>query len=945
MSIKLRKAIVSANKMALMMGSLGALSLAGSNVFAQDNPSADTGMEEEVVVLGIRGALQQSLDTKRNANAIVDAISSEDIGKFPDKNVADSLSRVTGVAITRDFGEGEKISVRGTDPSQNRTLLNGSAVASADWFVLDNPSRAFNYTLLPSNIVSSLEVYKSPQADIQEGSLGGTVYLKTRKPLDLDSNTVSLQAQGQYSDKSEEWDPQLSGMYSWKNNSETFGALISLTKQDRTVARDGIEALGFDRETIGDNEYWRAIAVGSAYFKQERERETALVSLQAKPTDNLDMSLNYLDSELSANNNNHNMVVWLQRNASLDHSTAIIDKDTIVGGTLEACSAENPNSAGSTTCSLESELAVINRESATETKSLDFDLNYEGQGFRVSAKVGTTEASGGTSKDNYTQYNQTLESVNFDARGETFQAQFFMPGGQEETSEDVLNRRLEWMQGTKRIMNDEETYFGADVEFDVEFGAINAIKFGVNHRNHDKGQVQHDFRYHWFVDGQHTDPENGPYFTGLAEGSQRWFYGENSPELNSYGDLHSGNYTPSDFLSGVSGANTQDSYPLIEGGLIDSELFNSSTYSDYGVKPYLRLSGNWDVNEKINAAFLKADFESENIRGDFGVRLVTTDVESTGWVHEGDPLAATLALHGDYDLLTAFAFPTDPNASGTTAEQVTVDHSYTSILPNVNAIFDISDDVIMRLSASRTMARPDYITIASQESFNVDNFGGSKGNPKLDPTYSNNFDLSYEWYFSDSSALTATYFYKDITGAATNGIITEERYDTESETFVPISFAAPVNGKGYEIDGLELGYQQEFGNFGVLANATVSDIDHNDERDPLLDSGVGLVRGHSNTMYNLTGYFENNFVSTRLSYNYRSEYYDGVSEFNSEVFSDGFGQWDASASFSVGDYVELVVEAVNLGDESIYKYHQEKHRFSKAYNNGRRFVIGANVKF
>ncbi|EEB76982.1 TonB-dependent receptor plug domain, putative, partial [marine gamma proteobacterium HTCC2148] len=107
---------------------------------------------EEVVVTGIRGSLQESLDTKRFAGSIVDAITAEDLGKFPDKNVADSLSRITGVSVTRGFGEGEKIAVRGTSPDQNRTLLNGAAVASADWFVLDNPSRAFNYTLLPSTI-------------------------------------------------------------------------------------------------------------------------------------------------------------------------------------------------------------------------------------------------------------------------------------------------------------------------------------------------------------------------------------------------------------------------------------------------------------------------------------------------------------------------------------------------------------------------------------------------------------------------------------------------------------------------------------------------------------------------------------------------------------------------------------------------------------------------
>lgn len=199
-------------------------------VFAADQAQA-TQQVEVIEIRGIRASQEANLNAKRYSGALVDVVTAEDIGKFPDKNVAESLSRITGVSVTRGFGEGEKIAVRGTDPSQNRTLLNGASVASADWFVLDNPSRAFNFTFLPSNVVSDLEVYKTPQADIQEGSLGGTVYLKTRKPLDLDANTASLQVQGQYSDVSEKWDPQLSGLYSWKNDADNFGILVSLTRE------------------------------------------------------------------------------------------------------------------------------------------------------------------------------------------------------------------------------------------------------------------------------------------------------------------------------------------------------------------------------------------------------------------------------------------------------------------------------------------------------------------------------------------------------------------------------------------------------------------------------------------------------------------------------------------------------------------------------------------
>ncbi|KKK89828.1 hypothetical protein LCGC14_2729180, partial [marine sediment metagenome] len=146
---------------------------------------------EVIQVRGIRGSVVKSLNTKRYSNAIVDAVTAEDIGKFPDQNVAESLQRITGVSISRNFGEGERVSIRGTSESQNRTLLNGQAVGSADWWTNSAANRGFNYTMLPSEIVSGLEVYKSPEADIDEGSIGGTVIVRTRKPLDLDANNIS----------------------------------------------------------------------------------------------------------------------------------------------------------------------------------------------------------------------------------------------------------------------------------------------------------------------------------------------------------------------------------------------------------------------------------------------------------------------------------------------------------------------------------------------------------------------------------------------------------------------------------------------------------------------------------------------------------------------------------------------------------------------------------
>ncbi len=367
------------NRPAFLHSSLAVLALTGAVGTAQVQAQGEQALEE-VVVTGIRSSLMESLDTKRYADSVVDAITAEDLGKFPDKNVADSLSRITGVSVTRGFGEGEKIAVRGTSPDQNRTLLNGAAVASADWFVLDNPSRAFNYTLLPSTIVSALEVYKSPQADIQEGSLGGTVMLRTRRPLDMDANSGVVQVQGMYSETSEEWDPNVSALYSWKNDAETLGFNISLTKQDRTLLREGQEVLGFQFQDFGMGPLWTPRAIGDAYFEQERERETALLTGQWRPTDNGEFTLTYLNSELDANNTNYNRYEWFNGQAG--------------GGTIDPTTAKRVGS-GVVSGSVDNNYAeyyVIDRVSYSETESLDLQYRHLFVNVTMDLRIGTTEA-------------------------------------------------------------------------------------------------------------------------------------------------------------------------------------------------------------------------------------------------------------------------------------------------------------------------------------------------------------------------------------------------------------------------------------------------------------------------------------------------------------------------------------------------------------------------
>lgn len=213
-----------------------ALAALPSAVAAQSSTdAAEEAASDSIVVTGIRASLRNAIETKRNANSIVDVISAEDVGKFPDRNVAESLSHVPGVSIDRRFGEGEKVAILGTDPALNRMLLDGHGLASADWGGNDNDpsSRTFNYSLLAPELVERLEVYKSPEARMEDGSLGGTVIVRTRRPLDLDANSVFGSVGYSYNDRADKGNIRASGLYSWKNRDETFGVLVAATYDKR----------------------------------------------------------------------------------------------------------------------------------------------------------------------------------------------------------------------------------------------------------------------------------------------------------------------------------------------------------------------------------------------------------------------------------------------------------------------------------------------------------------------------------------------------------------------------------------------------------------------------------------------------------------------------------------------------------------------------------------
>ncbi len=284
-----------------------------------------------VNVVGIRASLAASLATKRSADAVVDAVTATDIGKFPTTNVAEALALIPGVTLDHSMPATQRVSVDGLDPSLNISLLDGHPVAQAMWLFGDSPNRGFNFSLLPSELVSKVDVYKSPEARLPEGSLGGTIIMHTADPLGLKSNTVAGSISYNYNDLVSEGKPNASAFYSYKNDNSTFGVDVSAQHYEEVVSRQGMENYGYTpvsvlataASNLGNNYIQNQINSGAlkptdvmpnelsaANFNQVERRNGVFSNLQFRPSDSFEstLSLMYMVDNLA--NTNQSTYAW-----------------------------------------------------------------------------------------------------------------------------------------------------------------------------------------------------------------------------------------------------------------------------------------------------------------------------------------------------------------------------------------------------------------------------------------------------------------------------------------------------------------------------------------------------------------------------------------------------------------------------------------------------------
>lgn len=863
---------------------------------------------EPIIVTGIRESLKKSIDTKRIADTHVEVVTAEDIGKMPDKNVADSLGRVPGITLSTasgnegGFDENDRVSMRGTNPSLTQTLINGHTVSSGDWFVLDQTGlvgRSVSYTLLPSEVVGEIVVHKTAQAADVEGGVAGYVDIHTRKPLDFTKQlTGNVNAGFVYADLPGKTDPQFSGLVNWQNADKTFGVLVQAFYEERHLRRDGQETLFYEQikpdsplaQAHPDlaNVYYPG-ELGSVFFDQERKRKGGLVDFEFKPNDSLMFDLSAYDSKLNATNYNRNYLLW---------GTHFISQGTGEGPAPGYVIKDNTLVAASFPALSGTQYGVYDQisrpDEASESRFVNLDAEWRATDALVfKGKIGDTRGDGRTPTQDVGEYNAGIGSgAAWSIQGLGNPTQWNL--GSESPS---VPGTLSWIFGDQNVhVKDEENYAQLDAIYQIGAGSLTDLKFGGRYADHKR-------------------KSDGVIGQGPGAGA---FDAANAP---SGFQLY-----PSDWGNGLGGGGYPGAvwfYTAEQLAAFDSKYTNRDPVSRAD------WTADYSLKEKDSAGYMQLDFDGQGWSGNLGVRYVITkeDIVLNVGTSADTPGAITTSAFGPY-LPTAF------------------NNTYYDLLPSGNIKFDLTDEMLLRFAAAETMTRPDYSALAAPISLTFQpqapdgtTGAGTGSNPDLKPIKSTNYDMSYEWYYMPRAMFSASLFYMDLTSYIGYGHVTKS-FKTFNQNY-PDGFDAnyiltvPINSSG-SVKGMEFALEQPiFDNFGIALNYTYADGK---------ETGGGPLVGTSKNTYNASGYYENEHFSARLSYTYRSSFYSGLDR-STAYFQDGIGTLSASLQYKFNDMWSISLDGMNLNDPTLKYYALNQYQPRAFYDNGRQYYLTARFNF
>ena len=947
---------------------------------------------EVIEVSGIRASLASAMNEKRFKNNLVEVIDAEDIGKLPDQNLAEVLENITGIQITREAGVGTGVQIRGTDA--NRTEINGvSTVGSGAG------RSGIDFEDVSAAIIAGLEVTKSPDAKTIEGSVGGTINLKTIRPLQLNEQLAAFRVQGENSSLTTDsnFQPRISGTFgdNWDTDHGTIGIVISgsYAEQDVTAFRPRA-----DRDNIITSDSGVASAqsfdfLPIQFFVQdydnfEYETKNLVGTIEWAPNDNTKF---FFDAIINDQERLQESSRVQASGVSALNDVSVPDEfETINFGSLGGTNLGSIQAAlrGVIPVDLENDdddpnLRFSSDTNSRVTKSEIFRLGGEWQGekWSVFAEVASTSSDTTTPS-----FNTTLNFINpnapLDAGGANDNAVPF--------AYDLSGGAL-----TFGIADGAEYAPTAEQLLDPNNVVLRDVNIGRDTTENFEDAFRVDFTY--YVDTMITSVDVGYRYN--KSGSKREEIG-NNVNLRSMEDSPRGSLFSELLVAGPDNFNDADGRELYVADflLIDPEQVSSNpdavlaalqrALETHGSgetldEPTSSSTGFFDIEEETHALYAQANFEYEMFRGNFGVRYLQTDVTSVGnsvTVDEnGDELVSRVTNNGDYDF----------------------------ILPRFNLVADVTDDIVLRFGAGKDIRRPNFNDLSTSVTFSTSpNPNVAIGNPNLTPEEVISYDLAAEWYFAEASVISVGIFhktrkdlfvdqivsaaedpvtgYRDLTdpcegGGIFNPIADINVFGPNLGTGVCVGTETKINDTGETTQkGIEFavqydlsGFESELGwasGFGVLANYTIQEFDGGEAENIATsragqvfaattgsDQEVSAVQGLLNlseNAYNITLYYEKFGLSARMRYTWREAY--RTDDFGStSSFPWGFpavqadrGQLNASVTYDVNENLNIGVEAVNITESEVEQYCVNEGALLCFQGlTDRRITLGANYRF
>ena len=967
---------------------------------------AQDGVIDEVVVTGIRGSLRASAEIKRQSAGVVDAITAEDIGNFPDTNLAESLQRITGVSIDRERGEGSRVTVRGFGPEFNLVLLNGRQMPSSGVgnSFGNGTTRSFDFGNLAAEGVSSVEVYKTGQATMPSGGIGATLNVKTTRPLNGQDLSLTFAVSGMYDDSSigsADFTPEISALWSQKFADDTFGISLSAIHQERASGAATAKVGGwrsFDANVdncwcgVGPSEWGgippdgdpnqvnRPTLPGIYSVPQttsyelntyDRTRTNGQLTLQFRPTDRFEATLDYTYAEMEIERTYNSFGAWYNFGAQDTVWTDGPNASPMDYG--ESLTAQDfATNAGRDGFVNENNLVGLNLLwDATDKLTLEFDYHDS------TAKSGSNSPYGISSNLAVNAYTRDRTITYFDDELPVLDLGLSAP-----LNPDQMTAAGSVFANEEQEMSIAQGRIGASFRPDIDF--VDSIDFGVQMTEIDNralsAVVQRDA---WFA---HTPlGALSDLMTPTSLGSAFSEFAGSSDDR-----LHS------DFYSWDLVDVIERFESLIVSGDAPLSVTSSGDMGPCGTG--LCASDDWTSDrqtlEETTAVYLMMNASTETSGGRaidmrIGFRYEETEITSSAL----SPIYSGLNWNAGNEI--ALISSGDPDFT-------TFEGKYDYVLPNIDISIEATENALLRFSFGRTLARADYVSIQGGQTLDspvrIGGGTGARGNPALLPYVSDNVDLTWEYYYADSSYASIGYFYKEVdnfiglaaveetpfdlphpglgpladearlaTGAsdaatlwawilanrpdaegvdaANNSIVGVQGRDPAS----PFNLSVPINNQTNELKGWEFNIQHTFGDsgFGVIANYTLVESDDALYDDLSLTAQFPLV-GLSDSA-NLVGFYENDSMSIRLAYNWREKFLGGTGQDNVGAgppsYTADYKQLDASGNYWFNENLQLFVDILNVTNETSHVHGRTSYQTLFATQQGTRYNIGARYKF